>query len=42
MTITTPCRRIILHFSHIFFTDGRTFIVVSSTALSPVPDYRYR
>src|SRR5665213_1356061 len=26
MTITRPCRRITLHFSHIDFTLGRTFI----------------
>jgi hypothetical protein len=25
MTRTVPWRRITLHFSHIFFTDGRTF-----------------
>jgi hypothetical protein len=25
MTRTAPWRRITLHFSHIFFTDGRTF-----------------
>jgi hypothetical protein len=27
MTRTRPCRRMILHFSHIGFTDGRTFTV---------------
>src|SRR6188768_888600 len=27
MTRTAPWRRITLHFSHIFFTEGRTFIV---------------
>lgn len=30
MTITFPLRRMILHFSHIGFTDGRTFILVTS------------
>jgi hypothetical protein len=25
MTQTRPSRRMIRHFSHIFFTDGRTF-----------------
>jgi len=27
ITRTTPWRRIILHFGHIFFTDGLTFMV---------------
>jgi hypothetical protein len=26
ITLTTPSRRTILHFSHTFFTDGRTFM----------------
>jgi hypothetical protein len=26
MTMTRPCRLISLHWSHIFFTDGRTFM----------------
>jgi hypothetical protein len=26
MTMTRPFRRIILHFSHILLTDGRTFM----------------
>jgi hypothetical protein len=29
MTRTAPWRRITLHFSHIFFTDGRTFTAAS-------------
>jgi hypothetical protein len=32
MTITLPLRRMILHFSHIGFTDGRTFILVPPVA----------
>jgi hypothetical protein len=27
MTSTAPWRRMILHFSHIGFTDGRTFMI---------------
>lgn len=27
MTMTRPFRRIILHFSHILLTDGRTFML---------------
>jgi hypothetical protein len=27
ITSTTPWRRMILHFSHIGFTDGRTFMI---------------
>jgi hypothetical protein len=27
MTSTTPWRRMILHFSHIGLTDGRTFMI---------------
>ena len=33
MTITLPLRRMILHFSHIGFTDGRTFILVPPVAV---------
>jgi hypothetical protein len=33
MTRTDPCRRITLHFSHIFLTEGRTFISVGSLSL---------
>jgi len=29
MTRTVPWRRITLHFSHIFFTEGRTFTLRS-------------
>src|SRR6266540_6593977 len=34
ITMTRPWRRISLHFSHILFTDGRTFML---PLLSPVP-----
>jgi len=30
ITSTRPCRRTILHFSHIGLTDGRTFTLVRS------------
>src|SRR5262245_54907931 len=33
MTMTRPWRRITLHFSHIFLTLGRTFIVLSLVAV---------
>ncbi len=29
MTSTLPWRRMILHLSHIFLTEGRTFIIIS-------------
>jgi hypothetical protein len=32
MTITLPFLRMILHFSHIGFTDGRTFMLVPPVA----------
>src|SRR3954447_2180798 len=40
MTRTVPWRRITLHFSHIFFTEGRTFTLRScfSWLLVPVGD----
>lgn len=34
MTITVPLRRITLHFSQIGFTDGLTFIKITSLSLS--------
>jgi hypothetical protein len=40
ITRTAPFRRITLHFSHIGFTEARTFIapvVVSTTGLPPAP-----
>ena len=36
MTMTRPWRRITLHFSHIVFTLGRTFIIEPST-VRPLP-----
>src|SRR6266498_157364 len=38
MTRTRPWRRMILHRSHIFFTDGRTFIARTSPSLVAVHD----
>src|SRR6266545_3183164 len=38
MTRTRPWRRMILHRSHIFFTDGRTFIVRTSPSLVAIHD----
>src|SRR6266545_117776 len=38
MTRTRPWRRMILHRSHIFFTDGRTFIVRTSPSFVAVHD----
>jgi len=34
--MTRPLRRIILHFSHILLTDGRTFIACSLAARGPI------
>ena len=49
MTRILPWRRMILHLSHIFFTEGRTFIIASfrfpydSTILhgQPLPQFPY-
>jgi hypothetical protein len=35
MTRTTPLRRMILHFSHIGLTDGRTFMIPFGCAPAP-------
>ena len=40
MTMTRPCRRMILHWLQIFFTLGLTFIVVSSGAGAAAPGMR--
>src|SRR3954466_2791233 len=36
MTSTAPWRRMILHFSHIGLTDGRTFMVLFQKAVMPL------
>jgi hypothetical protein len=35
MTSTAPWRRMILHFSHIGFTDGLTFMIPFGSSLRP-------
>src|SRR5580658_4135836 len=35
MTMTRPCRRITLHFSHICLTLGRTFISLDPSSSAP-------
>jgi hypothetical protein len=35
MTSTVPWRRMILHFSHIGFTDGLTFMIPFGSSLRP-------
>jgi hypothetical protein len=35
MTSTAPWRRMILHFSHIGFTDGLTFMIPFGSSLQP-------
>jgi len=42
MTMTRPCRRMILHLLQIFFTLGLTFIVVSSGAGAVAPAHAGR
>lgn len=40
MTMTTPLRRITLHFSQMGFTDGLTFIRIQTSLLIGVIDDR--